>query len=156
MNKKTISLLEDLFTTVEKTPSAEILPCFKADYMSQFIGNTSTLNEKYPIYQAVSEAMRTSGLSFDFSYSVAQKAVNVLTHLEDWEDRDGMNSEYIDSEVPVYNHELMQIYLSDWWAVDEVAEEFGDIHDTMQGARMAWFKQIEQMVEAIINNLKED
>jgi len=98
------------------------------------------------LYEVVSAAMRDSDLSFEFSYAIAEKAADVLAELEDWEnDDDDMMRELIDSAVPVYTYDLMKIYLSDSWAVDETIKELGDAGDSTKNAAMAWYRLIEKM-----------
>ena len=156
MNKTQIkSTLKNLFTIVKKETSEEVY-AFKLEDMQEFINHTATLNPNYPIYQAVSKAMHDSGLSFNFSYEIAKRAVDVIldTDEEKLEDSEHDFSEKIDQQVPIYYAELMQIYLSDWETVDEVANTFGNITDCVSGARQAWYNEIEKMLSAIITNLK--
>lgn len=124
--------------------------CFSNDYMDK--ANA----EKYAIYEAVSDAMHDSGLSHDFSYAVAEKAVDVLTDRDeiDWLDADDLTN-LIDNAVPVYNGELMEIYANDWGTVDKACEELGiDKKATsVERARLGWYYAIEQMAQAIISNL---
>lgn len=150
---KNKTLLEEVFTTVEKQETKEIVPCFNLEYMDEFINHTDKINPKYPVYKAVSEAMRESGLSFDFSYKVANQAVNILVEAEDWNNEDTIH-EQVDSSVPVYNYELMQIYVSDWDVVDEAKAEFGEGRDSIANAQQGWYYAIEQMVTAIKSNLE--
>lgn len=114
-------------------------------------------NKAYPIYQAVSEAQRASGLSFNFSYDIADKAVDVL--LENWDDANSDNYDSIvdavDGAVPVYNSDLVKIYLSDWDVADDAMEEYGGEGDSLDRARHGWFRAIESMVYAIRDNLAE-
>lgn len=121
--------------------------CYGSDVM--MIGN-----EAYPVYEAVSTAQRESGLTFDFSYRIVRKAIDVLLSVDDWEDVDAMN-EAIDAEIPVYTHELMEIYVSDYWSVDKAVEESGMDGDTMQRTTLGWDGAIRDMAEAIRANLAD-
>jgi len=105
-------------------------------------------HEAYPIYDAVSDVMHKSNLSFNFSYAIASKAVDVLEQVEDWEDNDDIQ-EAINSAVPVYTWELMQICQSDSWAVDEAIREYGKQETLERDVTTAWFMLIETMVEEI-------
>ena len=120
--------------------------CFRQEYMDENA-------PEYPIQQAVSNAMGDSELSFDFSYIIGEKAADILAEV-DWDDDDAI-TEAIDSAIPVYTNELMQIYVADNWAVDEAVNEFGNDEDSSKNAMMAWYSQIRQMVEKIKNNLAE-
>jgi len=143
---KTKETLAKLFTTVKRTDDTEVRT-FTPEAMTEG-------NEAYATYRAVSDAMQAGGLTFDFSYRVADKAVDILVELEDWEDGDAI-SEAIDSAIPVYNQELMTIYADNSSAVDEVREELGSEGNSTQLASQAWYNEIQKMVEAIKNNLTE-
>lgn len=126
--------------------------CFSSEYMDK--ANV----EKYAIYTAVSEALHDSKLSQDFGYKIVEKALHVLDDERiDWTDPNmddnGQLQEAIDTATPIYNNELMQIYLRDWWLVDGANEELGGESDSVSNARRGWYVAIERMVEAIINNL---
>lgn len=110
-----------------------------------------TTSELYPIYKAISKAMRDSGLSFDFSYEVANKAVDILAE-NDWNNEDAIN-DGIDSAIPVYTHELMSIYTSDSWQVDEAVAELGG-GDSNRNAISGWYMAIDNMVQQIKTNLE--
>ncbi len=120
--------------------------CFRTEYMNKD-------NEAYPVQQAVSEAQRKSGLSFDFSYTIAKIACNILADTDDWSD-DDVITEAIDGQVPIYTYYIMEIYQSNNWAVDEARQEFGSV-DSSKDAQMAWYSQISQMVANIKENLQE-
>jgi hypothetical protein len=120
---------------------------FRSEYMKEDA-------PEYAVYEAVSNAQRDSGLTFDFSYEIGSRAANILAEAEDWTDDDDIR-ERIDSSVPIYTHELMQIYASDWGAVDEAREELGPGENSEREAAMAWYMLIERMVYAIRGNLAE-
>ena len=102
-------ILRDLFTTKND------IVVFNDKYMDK--DNA----EKYAIYKVVSGIMHDSGLTHGFSYEIGNRAVNVLVDLEDWDNDDAI-SEAVDAIVPVYTHEIMQIYTDNSWAVDEAVE----------------------------------
>ncbi len=147
-------LLEKLFTTVDKEQDKITVPCFASDYFGEFT-NTGDENYKYPYYRAVTDAMHDSGLSHNFSYEIASRAVDILLSVEDWKDETAMQ-EAIDGSVPVYTWDIMQIYINDSWAVDEAVTEMGYANNTSEGrAKIGWYYVIENMVEAIITNFKK-
>lgn len=148
MNQKQVrDILRKMFVLRDgKTENDDDSKCFRQEYMQK------TASE-YPIQEAVSDAMHNSRLSFDFSYIIGEKAADILAEV-DWDDDDAI-TEAIDSAIPVYTNELMQIYVADNWAVDEAVNEFGNDEDSSKNAIMAWYSQIRQMVEKIKNNLAE-
>lgn len=121
--------------------------CFRMDFMNKE-------NASYPVYKKVSEAMHDSGLSHDFSYEIANIAVDILTELRDWENDDQI-TEAVDGAVPIYTHDLMRIYTSDSGAVDEGAEELGTDGDSVARAQAGWYIAIQHMVNDIKNRLGE-
>lgn len=146
-HKKIVGYLSELFV-----PRAEGLDgmCFNDDFLHAE-GDT----QKHAIYESVSNAQRESDLTFDFSYKVAEKAVNILQELKDFEDISDNIHKLIESEVPIYNGEVMDIYTSDSWTIDE-GRESGMINnegDTMTQAQDAWRNQIYNMVYAIADSL---
>ena len=136
------SLLGDLFVSRENGLEGV---AFNIEYMK------AENVDKYKIYKAVSDAMHESGLTHDFSYSVANKVVYILGEAEDWEDNDYIQ-ESINSSIPVYNYELMTIYQDNFWAVDEAVSEFGH-RDSIANAQMAWDMLMEQMLDSIKEKL---
>ena len=108
----------------------------------------------YPIYEAVNNAAYDSGLSFEFSYEIASRAADILAEAEDWENDNDMTKR-VDNACPIYINEIMNIYASDSWAVDEAQEEIGDAGDSTKRAQQAWYLQTQAMVGAIKNNLAE-
>jgi hypothetical protein len=156
MNKsELLKLLPNLFYSKKIEDEVERI-CFTDSYM-----NRENINE-YAIYKAVSEAQHNSGLTFDFSYEVASRAVDVITTLIDQYDDDLANledsdniTEAVDGIIPVSTHDLMQIYQSNSWLVDEARQELGNDGDTTQQAQQAWYKAINDMVHAIIPALQE-
>lgn len=152
MNIETIKkLLADVFV-----PRAEGLEgvAFRAEYMDKN-NLSSPLDEgKYAIYQAISEAQRESGLTFDFSYDVAKRAVDALLSVEDWDDDEAL-FEAADRETPIYNAELMEIYQANWWAVDEARADGGQEMDSVRAASVAWNMRIVGMILAIKENLSK-
>jgi hypothetical protein len=122
--------------------------CFPSEVMNED-------NPRYPIYRAISSAQHDSGLSFNFSYEVASKAVDILTEVN-WDDEDAI-TEAIDSAIPVYTHELMSIYNDNAWIVDEAVQDLGDgdSEDSAKRAQMGWYRAIGDMVQSIKNNLTD-
>ena len=138
--------LNDVFVLVDKDKPTERF-CFSNEYMKT--ENTVP----YSIYQAISDVQQASGLSFDFSYVIAKKAVDILAELEDWDNDDAI-AEAVDGSVPIYTNELMTIYAHNGWAVDEAEAELGFGGDTsMDRAKGGWYLQIQQMTQAIKTNL---
>ena len=145
MTKKQVQkILSDMFVPRSNGLDGK---CFRIEYMDKE-------NEAYPIQQAISEAQRESGLSFDFSYVIAKKACDILAELEDWKDEDAI-TEAVDAIVSVYTHDLMQIYASDSWAVDEAVEDMGSGGDSITNAQYAWYRQIESMARDITQRLDD-
>ena len=142
--EKIKQILSKLFAEVERKDGSKVTT-FTTEAMTEG-------NEAYGTYRAVSDAMQESGLTFDFSYVVAVKAVDILTELDNWEDEDAI-TEAVDSAVPVYTHELMTIYADNSSAVDEAREELGSEGDSSTLAQQAWFSEIQKMVNAIKENL---
>lgn len=120
--------------------------CFRSEFMD-------VKHEAYPVYQAVSDAMHDSNLSFDFSYSVADRAISALLSVDNWDDEDALQ-EAIDNNVPVYNNQLMTIYLADWDIVDQTCDDNGIIgYDSVKRASIGWYSAMQDMVSSIINKL---
>lgn len=117
--------------------------CFNSEYMK-------SESEHYGIYKAISKAQHDSNLSFEFSYIIAGLAVDILKDV-DWSDDDEITS-LVDTSVPIYTNELMEIYKANSWAVDDAVRELGS-GDSEQNAKYGWYMQIESMVNAIKNNL---
>jgi len=146
MNKETVKkYLSEMFV-----PRDEPLEgvCFRSEFMNK------EHHEAYPIQRIISNAQRESGLSFDFSYEIASRAVDVLSNVDDWEDDDAI-TEAVDSSVPIYTYDLMKIYASDSWAVDETREEMGTAENSEKQAQWAWYAQIESMVQSIKSKVEE-
>ena len=116
--------------------------------------------DEYAVYQVVSDVMHNSGMSFNFSYEVANKTVDVITTLSDqydgnW-DNDDAKTESIDAIIPVYTHDLMQIYQDNSWLVDEAMSEYGTPgNDSNKNAAMGWYHAISNMVNELIPKLEE-
>ena len=143
-NKKR-EVLARLFETSKRENGEEYIH-FRLDVMDKE-------NEAYPVYQAVSDAAYNSGLSHEFSYEITSHACDILAEAEDWDNDDDI-TERVDSAVPVYTSELMQIYTADSFAVDEAADEYGNEGDSTKRAQMAWYSQIRDMVSSIRANLE--
>jgi uncharacterized protein YktA (UPF0223 family) len=144
MTKEEIKeLLKDVF---KETDDGKIV--FNQDYLNP------DNQDKYTIYQAISKAKHASNLSFDFSYLVADKAVGILTDLEveEWENDEKIN-EMVDGCIPIYTSDLIEIYQSDSWAVNEARKEFGVGKDCETEAQLAWYQAIKQMTYEIVKNL---
>lgn len=122
--------------------------CFADDYMRD------QDEDKQNIYRAVSNAQRDSELTFSFSYEVASKAVDILAGLEDWDNEEALH-EAIDAAIPVYNGELMQIYLDNWHVVDDACEEMEEGSEASAArAQVGWYVAIRDMVHAIKSNIE--
>lgn len=102
------------------------------------------------LYELVSDIARDSGMSFDFSYRIMDKACSIVAdYLMDSDGDDDDIFELVDNAVPVYNHELMAIYQNDWEIVDEANEELGGEGDSVAHAQRAWYYVIERMVSEV-------
>lgn len=143
--QKVRNILANLFKTSKREDNEEYIH-FNTDYMRR--ENT----DSYAVYQAVSNAGFESGLTHSFSYEIMSRAADILADLADWNDDDAI-IEAVDQGVPIYTNELMQIYVSNSWAVDEAAEEYGSEGDSTDRARWAWGSQIRSMVYAIRTNI---
>lgn len=141
------TLLHGVF--VPRTPPLEGV-CFASDYMIE--ANI----DKYEIYKAISNVMHNSGLTFNFSYEVAQKAVDIIIAcIEDGKsENEDFVSEQIDNAIPVYNNELMIIYANDYSIVDSAVEELG-AGDSIENAKAGWYVAIRGMVEEIRMKIEE-
>lgn len=107
-----------------------------------------------PIREAVSNAMHDSGLTHNFSYEIANIAVDILAGDRDWNDNDEL-CEAIDNCVPVYNSTLMTIYLDNWNSVDEAVKDMGGESDgAVRNAQKGWYLEIQAMIDAIKHNLE--
>ena len=141
-NKK---LLENLYVP----RSAGDGVCFNDKYMD------SKNVEKHSIYNIVSNIQRDSGLSFDFSYTIGNIAVDILTEV-DWNNDDAIN-DAIDQAVPIYTHEIMEIYEANSFIIDEACEEYGNSNpmNSEERAIIGWYHAIQNMVMEIISKLGE-
>lgn len=120
---------------------------FRSEYMKEG-------SEAYRIYDIVSQAQHESGMTFDFSYVIAKSVCDILSNLDDWDDDDDLG-DAVDAEVPVYSSELMEIFESNSWAVDEAIEEYGKGADVEKDASAAWYSLIRTMVIVIRDGLQE-
>ncbi len=126
---------------------------FRSEYMDK-------AHAAHSIYQAVSEAQRLSDLTHDFSYEISERAVDALLSADndygakDWNDDDNLQ-ECTDGQVPCYTGELMEIFQSNSWAVDEAVNEFGHGENSTSDAGLAWERQIQQMAFAIRTALND-
>lgn len=140
--------LSGLFGVIKKVNNSDVdVICFDTDYMNP-------ANKNYSIYKIVSAVMQSSGLSHNFSYEVASRAVSVLAECQDI-NNDNELQEAIDSACPIYTNEIMTIYMYDHNAVDEAVAEMGSGKDSEHNAKLAWYLEIQKMVFAIKNKLTE-
>lgn len=105
----------------------------------------------HAVYEIVTRYAFDSGLSHGFSYQIMSRAVDCLCNVDDWEN-DGGITEQVDNAVPIYTHDLMQVYTADAWSVDEARDEYG-AQDTTKDAQMAWYKLINEAVYGIKDDL---
>ena len=120
--------------------------CFADDYLLAEDGT-----DEKSVQQLVSKAQQNSGLTFDFSYTIASDAVDILAELEDWEDDDAI-AQAVDQAVPIYYHDIQKIYAGNYGAVDEWRDEVGGgstPSDCMKDAQGAWYHEIEKMVRVL-------
>ncbi len=143
--KKMRDILARLFETSKRDNGEEYIH-FRTDVMDK-------ASDAYPVYQAVSDAAYDSGLSHGFSYEISSRAADILAESEDWDNDDDI-IEAVDSSCPIYTGEIMQVYISDSWAVDEAGEEYGNEGDSTKRAQMAWYMLIRNMVQSIRTNLE--
>lgn len=144
MNKETIQkYLGKLF--VPRSNGLEGV-CFRSEYLDKSGGEN-------PVYRIVSDAMHDSGLSFEFSYEIASRAVDILAGQDDWEEI----SEAVDSSVPIYNNEIAEIYNANAWAVDDAINELGTGNDadSIQRAALGWYYAIDNMTRSIASKLED-
>jgi hypothetical protein len=89
------ALLPLMFTTVKLQDRDEERICFsdKALGIEEY-GDKAT----DAVYIAISKAMRESGLTEDFSYDIASRAVDILGDVEKWDDEDAI-TELVDASV---------------------------------------------------------
>lgn len=144
--EKTKELLTKLFNT-GKRDNGEDFICFTD---ACFEGGTKLNN----MYYTVKNVMRESGLTHEFSYQIASRAVDILAGLDDWENEDKRDDflEAVDSAVPIYTDKIMEIYLSNSESVDEAEAELGGTN-AEQRARNAWYMLIERMTSEIVTVL---
>jgi len=150
MNKKEIQeLLGKVFTTraAQGGDKEDEIIIFAPDHFDK-------TTDLHTVSEVVSTAMYESGLTHEFSYEIASRAADILAEAEDWDNEDALQ-EAIDSAIPIYTNELMSIYASNSWAVDEAAEELGNEGDSTRRAQQAWYMQIQSMGEAIKTGLQE-
>lgn len=144
--EKAQALIGGIFGTISAPEGDRVV--FTAEAMRE--GSVS-----YELHEAVSKAMFESELSFGFSYKIASRAVYIMANMKDMMDDNEEITEAIDGAVPVYTSEIMEIYASDHWAVDEAVKEFGAGEDSEQNAKSAWYEQISQMIYAIRAEIKK-
>lgn len=138
--------LRAMFTTSKRENGEEYI-----HFTTEAMDKTNPL---YPYYRIVSDAMHESGLTHDFSYEIASRAVDAIVENEDNEgDADDLY-DLIDSYVPIYNADLMQIYVDNWSAVDEACDDMGhDSGDSIDRARIGWSRAINDIASAILSGL---
>ena len=109
------------------------------------------------LYELVSNIAQNSGMSFEFSYNIMSQACTIASEylLNSEGDEDNIN-ELVDNAVPIYNNELMQIYVSDWSIVDEAHDELGGSQDDSVGrAQLAWYYILERVTREVIENVSD-
>lgn len=141
MTKKDQKALYELFTTIQADDGERIV------YSKKYLYAERGTYERY-MYETVSNIAHASDLTHDFSYEIMSRACDVLAELDDPNDEDAI-SEAADAIVPVYTHDLMQIYASNSWAVDEACEEYGTSGDSTNRAQMAWYVLIDRVARDI-------
>lgn len=151
MQKITDQMLSELFT-IKKMSNDEERIIYSDKYIKAEKGTI-----EHDLYELVSNIAYNSGMTFDFSYSVISKACDVASeYLLDSEGNEDNINELVDNAVPVYNHELMQIYVSNWDIVDEASGEMcGSDDNSVQRAQYAWYYIINRMTHEIIDAVSE-
>lgn len=107
------------------------------------------------IYEACSETMCNSGLTFDFSYKVLEKAVNILSecrYIPDVAEGNEEIQEAVDAAVPCYTNELMSIYSNNYDVVDSYDDGGGN---SVQRAQSGWYSIIDQVTQSLAVELSE-
>lgn len=106
----------------------------------------------------VSDVMRESGLSFNFSYTVASKALDAIASVESLDDNDALQ-EAFESTIPFYTPEVMQLMQQDWNLVDDIIESMGaasaDDGGIVVTVQRAYGNAIVAMGEAILERVKD-
>lgn len=145
MNKKELREHLQKVLVRKEAEGREPWLCFADDYLLAKDGT-----DEKNVQEIVSKAQQDSGLTFDFSYTIASDAVDILAELEDWNDEDAI-AQAVDGAVPIYYHDIAKIYLANWGAVDEYRDEVGAStpSDCMKDAQGAWYNEIQKMVQAI-------
>lgn len=151
MQKITDEMIGELFTTM-KLSNDEERTIYNEKYIKAQEGTT-----EHDLYEMVSNIAYKSGMSFEFSYRVISKACGVVSQYLLNSDGDDDNiHELVDNAVPIYNHELMQIYVSDWSIVDEAHDELvGNEDDSVGRAQVAWYYILERVTREIIGAVSE-
>lgn len=142
--------LENLFTTIDAPEGERIV-----------FGDIP--NRIDPLYQAVSHAMRESGLGFSFSYQVAEKAVWAI--IEATEEKtvhevleNGDIGDAVNAQVPIMSYELATICTDTsggWERVeDAMATANGSDDYTLSSVlSYAWYEAIDDMARRIMGEL---
>ena len=117
---------------------------------SEYVG----INPATPagVREKLLQCQHDSGLSFEFSYIIAEKACEVLTNATRYVDI----SDNIDGVLPIYTSEIMKIYLANSHIVDEGVEELGDPQggSSEQRALLWWYNAIDAMSHSIADALE--
>ena len=132
-----------------KEMGEEKIPVFSDDYL---FAKDGTIEKT--MYETISNVQRKSDLTFEFSYQVMDKVLDILSDLSDWNDDDELR-EAIFGRVPIYNNELAEIYASNSWVVDEAMKELGPGEDSVKNAAYGWYKAISDMAYSLKNKLDE-
>lgn len=127
-------------------------------YSKQYI-NAENDTVEHDLYQLTSNIASESGLSFDFSYQIMSRVCNIVSELpifdsEEPDNDDGIH-EAVDSAVPVYNAELLQIAnVHDYHLIDAAIEEY-ECEGIISACSYAWYKAINSAVYEIVQTVRD-
>lgn len=146
-------MVGDLFTTMMLDDQTE-----RIIYNKAYI-NAENDTVEHELYQLTSNIAHNSGLSFDFSYEIMQRACAIVAELPIWNgddiDSDDGIHEAVDNAVPVYNAELLKIAnMHDYHLIDEAMSEHGAA-DIIGACSVAWYNAIYSAVYEIVETIED-
>jgi hypothetical protein len=151
--------LSTLFTRIDAPEGERIV-----------FSNTDELHNEGALYKIVSKAQHDSGHGFNFSYTIAEKAVDAVIEAFDnsecktWAefvsgDDDGELSDAITAQLPIMNSELALIVsdINSWDRVEEALQGASGTDDCYLANVLtyAWEQSIRDMAQAIMMALEE-
>jgi hypothetical protein len=150
MTKITDDMISNLYTIMDAPEGERIVH-------SKIFLNADEGTPERALYDITTHIASHSDISFAFSFTVMSKACDIVSqYLLDSDGNEDNISELVDNAVPVYNAELMQIYVADWWIVDEAQNEYGtEVTDSVQRAQSAWYYILDRITREIIDAVSE-